>query len=129
MGTKFSIYTIIGIMRLLLAIFILLYMGLSYLRKTKKNWFQHLVIWVILILSIYQGVFNILWNGSVVADCERTSRNLNALIESCMFLIGVLVSYFLFKTVSVIYKFSTEGMLPRETSRKRMLFCIVFVVI
>ena len=116
-------------MRLLLAIFILLYMGLSYLRKTKKNWFQHLVIWVILILSIYQGVFNILWNGSVVADCERTSRNLNALIESCMFLIGVLVSYFLFKTVSVIYKFSTEGMLPRETSRKRMLFCIVFVVI
>ena len=45
-----------------------------------------------------------------------------------MYLIGVLVTYYLFKTVSVIYMFSLKGLLPREASRRRMLFCIIIMI-
>ena len=61
-------------------------------------------------------------------DCETMSRDIEAVIDSCMYLIGMMVTYFLFRTVSVIYMFSMKGMLPRESSRKRMLCCIIIMI-
>lgn len=65
----------------------------------------------------------------MVKDCERKSRDIEAMIDSCMFVIGLMVTYFLFQTISVIYMFSTRGLLPRETQRKRMLICITILII
>jgi len=64
-----------------------------------------------------------------VGDCETVSRNIEALIDSCMYLIGILVSFFLFRTVNIIYKFATKGRLPREIQRKRMTNCIVITIV
>ena len=46
-----------------------------------------------------------------------------------MFVIGILVSYYLYRAVNMIHRFSTTGILPREKFRKRMRRFIIFLVV
>ena len=80
-------------------------------------------------MQVMQAVYQILWDGEVTDDCEMQSRNVEAAVDSATYLIGVVVSYFLFKTMNMIYRFSVQGNLPKEVQRKRMARCIIIVVI
>lgn len=76
-----------------------------------------------------QAIYEYLWNFRVLTNCELWSRNMQALIDCAMFVIGILVTFFLFQTVNMIYMFATTGRLPREIARKSMLCCIYLIII
>ena len=80
-------------------------------------------------MQVLQAVYQMLWNGEVTDDCETQSRNVDAAVDSTTYLIGMIVSYFLFKMMNMIYKFSVQGSLPKETQRKRMTNCIIITFI
>lgn len=80
-------------------------------------------------LTLMQAIYEYMWNVSVLTNCELWSRNMQALIDCCMFMIGILVTFFLFQTVNMIYMFATTGRLPREFTRKSMLCCIWLISI
>ena len=121
-------YTAMGFVRILFFLLVGFYLIQHYCRKKKLSWFQLTVVWSILVMQLAQAVYQIMWNGEVTDDCETQSRNVEAAIDSAMYLIGILVSYFMFRTVNLIYNFSVRGNLPKEIQRKRMLRCIIVMV-
>lgn len=122
-------YSVMGVFRSILFVVVLCYTIQNYYRKYKLSWFQTAVIWVIQILTLTQSIYQYMWNASVIKKCELWSRNMEALIDVCMFVIGILCTFFLFQTITSIYKFATKGMLPKETARKRMVYCVVLIVV
>ena len=122
-------YTALGALRVLLVIFIIFYLCSRKLRNKKMSTFQVTVVGTIMLMQVLQAVYQILWNGEVTDDCETQSRNVDAAVDSATYLIGMTVSYFLFKMMNMIYKFSVQGSLPKETQRKRMTNCIIITFI
>ena len=122
-------YTALGVLRVLLVIFIIFYLCSRKLRNKKMSTFQVTVVGTIMLMQVLQAVYQMLWNGEVTDDCETQSRNVDAAVDSATYLIGMIVSYFLFKMMNMIYKFSIQGSLPKETQRKRMTNCIIITFI
>ena len=52
-----------------------------------------------------------------------------AFIDINVFLIGILVSYFMYTAVNMIHQFSRKGRLPREFARKRFKCFIITLTI
>ena len=84
---------------------------------------------MIQLLTVLQIFYSFYWNYNVFFDCEYWARMVTAIIDVNMFLIGIFVIYYLYLAVDMIYKFSTTGILPRENSRKRMTWTMIFLVI
>ena len=122
-------YTALGALRVLLVIFIIFYLCSRKLRNKKMSTFQVTVVGTIMLMQVLQAVYQMLRNGEVTDDCETQSRNVDAAVDSTTYLIGMIVSYFLFKMMNMIYKFSVQGSLPKETQRKRMTNCIIITFI
>ena len=65
-----------------------------------------------------QTLYSIYWNYRVFIYCHFWSRNMNAFVDINMFIIGILVTHYLFKAANKINKFSKKGKLPRESQQK-----------
>ena len=79
-------------------------------------------------LTVLQAYYAFYWNYKVFVDCEFWSRMLAAIIDINMFVIGILITYYMYIAVDMIYKFSMKGRLPRESRRKR-LQCVMITMI
>lgn len=124
-----KVYNATSILRVLFTIFILVWQVQKYYRNHKTTRFQKLIIWMIQILTILQIVYGFKWSFSIFANCMFWERNISAFIEIDMFLIGVLVTYYMYVAVNMIYKFSVLGRLPNENHRKRFKNIVIGVVI
>lgn len=90
--------------------------------------FQSMIIWMIQSLTLLQIVYSFMWNTKVFLNCEFWSRISAAVIDTNMFLIGILVIYYMYSTVNMIHQFAKKGRLPREQARRRLKCCIYFMV-
>ena len=52
-----------------------------------------------------------------------------AFVDLTMFLIGILVTYFMYLAVNMIHYFAEKGRLPKEYNRKRLKCCIITFII
>ena len=102
---------------------------MKYVHNQGLTYFQRAITWMIQLLTVLQIFYSFYWNYNVFFDCEYWARMVTAIIDVNMFLIGIFVIYYLYLAVDMIYKFSTTGILPRENSRKRMTWTMIFLVI
>lgn len=107
-------YNVMGIVRCLFSIFLVIYVVGRYLRKSHMNMFQHIIINLIQLLTIVQIVYSFEWNYKIFQNCEQWSRVTGAFVDLTMFLIGTLVTYFMYLAVNMIHYFSKKGRLPKE---------------
>ena len=75
-----------------------------------------MVIWLIQIITIVQFTYGFFWNYKVLFSCEQWSLSIAAMIDMMMFVIGIMVTYYLYTAINKIYKFAQKGRLPRESS-------------
>ena len=124
-----KVYNATSILRVLFSIFLLVWQLQKYYRNYKTTRFQKLIIWLIQSLTLLQVVYGFKWGFSIFKHCEFWERNVNAFIEINMFLIGILVTYYMYIAVNMIYKFSVKGRLPRENHIKRLRIAMVIFVV
>jgi len=111
-----SFYNVMGVLRVIFCLILFVYHFRRYYLNYKLSWFQTLVLWLIQILSIVQIIFSFIWNYRVFINCELWSVGTAAFIDIVMFVIGILVTYYLYTAINKIHKFALKGRLPRESS-------------
>ena len=90
------------------------------MRKSHMTKFQYSIIGLIQILTVVQIIYSFEWNQKIFENCEQWSRVTGAFVDLTMFLIGTIVTYFMYLAVNMIHYFSKKGRLPRENTRKRL---------
>lgn len=60
--------------------------------------------------------------------CEYWSYNIQSTIDVSMFLIGILVTYYMYTAINMIHQFAKKGRLPRELARKRLKCCMATLI-
>lgn len=98
-----TFYTVMAFLRIIFCVFILIYQIKRYYMNSKLSWFQVSVIWMIQILSVIQIVYSFTWGFKVVINCEFWSQNISSLIDVSMFLIGILVTYYMYSAINMIH--------------------------
>ena len=118
-------YNVMGVFRILFSIFLIGYQIKRYYLKDSLTPFQSMIIWMIQCFTLLQSLYSFFWNYRVFISCEVVSSSISALIDINMFCVGMLVTYFLFTTISKIHWFAKKGRLPRETTVKNQRNCMI----
>ena len=90
-------------LRIIFCVCILIYQVKRYYMNKKLSWFQVSVIWMIQFISIIQIVYSFTWGFKVVINCEFWAMNISSLIDVSMFLIGILVTYYMYSAINMIH--------------------------
>ena len=115
-----TFYNVMGVFRILFCIFLLIYHFRRFYLNFKLARFQSLIVWMIQSLTVLQIVYSFMWNYKVFVNCNLLASSTSGVIDVNMFLIGILVTYYLYSTVNMIHQFAKKGRLPREAARKRL---------
>ncbi len=107
-------FTVMAALRLVFQFILIAYQFRRYKLNFKLSGFQRLIIWMIQCLTLMQTFYSFYWGYNVFIHCLYWSRNMNAFLDVNMFIIGILVTHYLFKAANKINKFSKKGKLPRE---------------
>jgi len=99
-------YNVMGVLRCIFSIVLIVYQLYRYYANIEMPSFQIMIIWMIQCLTLLQACYSFYWNYRVFISCEFWSRLVSAFIDINMFTIGVLITYYLYQTVDMIYKFS-----------------------
>jgi len=105
-----------GVFRILFSLWLIFYQLKRHYMKDALTPFQSMIIWMIQCFTLLQSIYSFFWNYRVLKNCEMVSTSLSAFIDINMFCVGILVTYFLFTTISLIHSFAQKGRLPKATT-------------
>ena len=114
--------------RIIFSIVLLVYQFKKYYFNFKLTRFQKSGIWMIQSLTLLQVIYSIYWNYRVFKNCELYVRDISAFIDINMFIIGIMITFYMYQAVNMIHQFSLKGRLPREQARKRFL-CFIWTLV
>ena len=89
-------YNYMGVFRVIFSIIMLTYQMRRVYLKFRLTYFQLTIIYMIQSVTLLQAVFSFWWNYKVFINCEFWSDIVLAFIDINMFMIGVLVTYYLY---------------------------------
>ena len=124
-----SFYSAMGVLRILFSIFLIGYQIKRYYLKDSLTPFQSMIIWMIQCFTLLQSIYSFFWSYRVFTNCEMATSSMSALIDINMFCVGMLVTYFLFTTISKIHWFAKKGRLPKETTVKNQRNCMIVLTV
>ena len=122
-------YNWMGVARVIFSIVLLVYQLRRVYLKFRLTYFQRVIIYMIQSLTLLQAVFAFWWNYRVFVNCEFWSAIIVGIIDINMFMIGILVTYYLYQAVNLIHQFAKKGVLPREQARQRMRRFIISLIV
>ena len=96
-------YNWMGVCRVIFSIILVVYQLKRVFQKVRLTYFQLTIIYMIQSLTLLQAVFSFWWNYRVFVNCEFWSDIISAFIDVNMFMIGVLVTYYLYQAVNLIH--------------------------
>jgi hypothetical protein len=120
---------VMGVLRCLFCIVLFIYHFRRYYLNYKLSLFQSIVIWLMQCLTIVQMLYSFMWNYRVFVNCELWSISTAGCIDMIMFVIGILVTYYLFTAINKIHKFAQKGRLPRESSQRHLKQCLIALIV
>lgn len=89
-----------GVLRILFSISLIIYQVKRYYLKDALTPFQSMIIWMIQCFTLLQSIYSFFWNYRIFKHCEMVTYSLSAMIDINMFCVGILVTYFLYTTIS-----------------------------
>lgn len=96
-------YNWIACAYLIFAIFLLVYRLRRLYLKFRLTRFQRIIIYLMLSLTILKCIYAFWWNYRIFGHCEFWSDIVAGIIDINMFMIGLLVTYYLYQTVNLIH--------------------------